>query len=131
MRKLWAKIRKEDGAVSLEFIGIIPFFFMFFLILWQVVASGYAVYTMKTAANEGAKTYSITQNINKTEDTVKAAINSTSVLNYEDMRVIPYATGEFELIVEVNHPLVFVPDEWKPSTAVDLEETTVSQVLVE
>ncbi|QHS24163.1 pilus assembly protein [Virgibacillus sp. MSP4-1] len=132
MKKWMKKIREEEGAISLEFLGILPFFFMFFLILWQVVASGYAVYTIHTAANEGAKTYSITRNIDKAEDTVKEVIGTSSVLNYERMNVeYINSDGRFELLVEGKHSLIFVPDQWKSDVAIDLEETTVSQVLVE
>ncbi|GAA0497284.1 hypothetical protein GCM10008986_25320 [Salinibacillus aidingensis] len=132
MKKWMKKLREEEGAISLEFLGILPFFFMFFLILWQVVASGYAVYTIHTAANEGAKTYSITRNIDKAEDTIKDVIGTSSVLNYERMNVeYINSDGRFELLVEGKHSLIFVPDQWKSATAIDLEETTVSQVLVE
>ncbi|SEU05316.1 hypothetical protein SAMN05421676_11640 [Salinibacillus kushneri] len=131
MKKWTLKLREENGAISLEFLGILPFFFMFFLILWQVIASGYAVYTIHTAANEGAKTFSITQDIDEAEDTVIDVMGSSSVINYNRMDVT-YLTsnGQFELEVEGKHPLIFVPDQWKSSTAIDLEETTVSQVLV-
>ena len=41
--KKFKGVRNERGSLSIEFLGILPFYFLFFLLLWQVVASGYAV----------------------------------------------------------------------------------------
>ncbi|WP_156289393.1 TadE/TadG family type IV pilus assembly protein [Oceanobacillus salinisoli] len=126
------KFKNEKGAISIEFLGILPFFFMFFLLLWQVVASGYAVHTVKMASNAGAKTYAATTDINEAKDTITDAIGSSSVIDYQGMNVtLLDSNGKFELNVQVSHSLIFVPDQWKPSTSITLDEKVVSQVLVE
>ncbi|MFC4388029.1 pilus assembly protein [Gracilibacillus marinus] len=125
------KLKNEKGALSIEFLGILPFFFLFFLLLWQVVASGYAIHTVKTATNAGAKTFAATTDIYEAEDTVKQAIGDTSVVDYENMQVVMLdSNGKFELNVKVRHSLIFVPTQWKPSTSITLDESIVSQVLV-
>lgn len=132
MKKWLDRFRNEKGALSFEFLGILPFFFLFFIILWQVVASGYAIYTIKTAANEGAKTFAMTQDVTETEDMVKTAIGNTTVVTYKGLQVVPLdGSGKFEIQVKVAHPLIFIPNNWKEETAIDLEETAVSQVLVQ
>ena len=59
--KKFKSIRNEKGSMSIEFLGILPFYFLFFLLLWQVVASGYAVLSLKSAANDGAQVYALTK----------------------------------------------------------------------
>ncbi|MEI5907460.1 pilus assembly protein [Bacillus spongiae] len=131
MRKFLKKIKNEKGALTFEFLGILPFFFMFFLLLWQVVASGYAIYTVKTAVNEGAKSYSATKDVLEAENTVKKAIGTSNVITYDEMSIIPDVNGKFELIVKVEHPLVFIPKQWKDETALTFDQSVVGQVLVE
>lgn len=125
-------LKNEKGALTIEFLGILPFFFMFFLLLWQVVASGYALHTVKTAASEGAKTYAATTDIYEAKDTITQAIGNSSVVDYQRMKVVPLnSSGKFELDLQVSHSLIFVPDQWKPSTSITFDESVVSQVLVE
>ncbi|GAA0465663.1 TadE family protein [Alkalibacillus silvisoli] len=131
MNKRLKLINNEKGSFSLEFLGILPLFFMLFLILWQVVASGYAIYTLKLAANEGAKNYAITRDLSESEQIMIDVIGDTTVLSYEDMSINNHYNGRFELSLEVNHFLVFVPTDWRPSTSIKLEEKTTGQVLLE
>lgn len=125
------KLENEKGALTIEFLGILPFFFMFFLLLWQVIATGYALHTVKLAASEGAKTYAATTNIYDAKDTITESLGNSSIIDYEDMQVVMLNTnGKFELKLSVSHSLIFIPDQWKPSTAIILDEKVVSQVLV-
>lgn len=126
------KLKNEKGAMSIEFLGILPFFFMFFLLLWQVIASGYAIHTVKMAASEGAKTYAATSDINASQNTVTQAIGNSSVVDFDGMQVVILnSSGKFELNLHVRHSLIFVPSQWKSSTSITLDESVVSQVLVE
>ncbi|MBW3110723.1 MULTISPECIES: pilus assembly protein [Bacillaceae] len=132
MRKYFKKVNNEKGALTFEFLGILPFFFMFFLLLWQVVASGYAIYTVKTAVNEGAKSYSATKDALEAENTVKKAIGASNVITYDGMSITtPDVNGKFEINVKVEHPLVFIPKQWKDETALSFDQSAVGQVLVE
>ena|SRR5690625_2969116 len=130
MRKIGKRLKNEKGSYSIEFLGILPFLFLIFIILWQAVASGYAVYTLKTAANEGARVYALSENEWEARQTVREIIDSTTVLTYQYADVVPGYNGEFEIIIDVQHPLIFIPDRWKPNTAVTLNETLTSRVLV-
>lgn len=130
MKNLSKCLKNEKGALSFEFLGILPFFFLFFLILWQVVASGYALYSVKTAANEGAKSFAATQNINEASSTVKRSIGSSQVTTDVNVRVNTMENGKFELVVSAQHPLVFIPKKWKEGTAISINDSAVGQVLV-
>ncbi len=130
MSKIVKRLKNEKGSYSIEFLGILPFLLFIFILLWQAVASGYAVYTLKTAANEGAKVYALTENIDEAESAVREGIDSTNVLTYQNMWVVPQGNGQFELYVSVQHPLIFVPDPWKPQTTFTLNESITSRVLV-
>ncbi|MGM8214854.1 TadE/TadG family type IV pilus assembly protein [Bacillaceae bacterium W0354] len=129
MRKIFKRVQNEDGALSIEFLGILPFFFLLFIILWQVVASGYAIYTLKTAANEGAKVYALTEDKVEAENTIIEIIGGTTVLVFKDSNVEALGAGKFKLKLEASHPLIFVPDKWKPSTSISLNESITSRVL--
>jgi hypothetical protein len=132
MKKLLNRVRNEDGALTFEFLGIVPLFFMFFLLLWQVVASGYAVYTLKMAVNEGAKTYSATKSYAEAETRVLEALGSSSVIQYSGMSITNLdGSGKFELEVKANHFLIFVPSQWKDDTALSFDDSAVSKVLVQ
>ena len=130
MSKIVKRLKNEKGSYSIEFLGILPFLLFIFILLWQAVASGYAVYTLKTAANEGAKVYALTESRSEAEQTVRDAIDSTTVLSYISMDLEQEYNGEFELTVNVQHPLIFVPDPWKPQTTFTLNESITSRVLV-
>ncbi|WP_163102950.1 pilus assembly protein [Peribacillus alkalitolerans] len=128
MRKAF---KNEEGSVSLEFLGILPFYFMFFLLLWQVVASGYAVLSAKTALNDAAKTFASTNDTVEAELIAKEAIGSSSVISYEGLRVTPGADGRFTMTLESEHFLIFVPPQWKDKTSVSLSMDAVGRVLVQ
>ncbi|MGV3464074.1 MAG: pilus assembly protein [Heyndrickxia sp.] len=126
-------LKNEDGALSLEFLGILPLFFLLFLLLWQVVASGYAVFAAKTAVNEAAKTYSLTGNINEAQDKAREMIGDGSLLKYKALNPVPSDSslpGEFTLKLEVEHYLVFLPDKWKTKNSLPLDETATGTELI-
>ena len=126
-RKKWLG---EKGAVSIEFLGILPFFFMFFLLLWQVVASGYAVFTAKTAVNNAAKTYAATKQMDKAINSAKDTIGSSDVVTYKNLVPKSLGNGKFKLILYTNHPLTFVPKQWREKSSLDLEQEAIGKVLV-
>lgn len=121
-------LRNEKGALSIEFLGILPFYFLFFLLLWQVVASGYAVMSLKSAANDGASVYALTESISEAESTVMQSIGSSSLLTGTSVSVSPQGSGSFTITVSAQHPLVFVPTEWKQQTAVSLNSKAAGKV---
>jgi len=121
-------LRNEKGALSIEFLGILPFYFLFFLLLWQVVASGYAVMSLKSAANDGASVYALTESASEAESAVMQSIDSSSLLTDTSISVNHQGNGAFIFTVSAQHPLVFVPAEWKQQTAVSLNSKAAGKV---
>ena len=124
------RVRNEKGALSIEFLGILPFYFMFFVLLWQVVASGYAIMSLKSAANDGASVYAMSEDIGEAENTVMQSIGGSALLTGASVSISPQGNGTFTLSVNAQHPLVFVPTEWKTKTAVSLNSKAAGKVFV-
>lgn len=124
-------ISNEKGAISFEFLGIIPFYFMFFLILWQVVSTGYAVMTAKSAVNEAAKVYAMSEDIEKARNTAEKIVGSHSILSIKDLQVNPHGLmgKDFDVKLTLEHQLALVPKKWRQAAAIDLEEETSSRVM--
>lgn len=128
--KLFRMSKNEKGAVSIEFLGILPFFFMFFLLLWQVVGTGYAVFTAKTAVNDAAKTYAATNDLTAAENAAKNAIGSSNVLTFNYLVPEFLGNGHFKLVLDTDHYLTFVPERWRPSLTLDIQQEAYGKVLL-
>ena len=63
-------IKDEKGSLSIEFLGILPLYFLLFLLLWQVVASGYAVISLKAAASDAAQVYAVSEDYYETKEVI-------------------------------------------------------------
>ncbi|PUB16778.1 hypothetical protein [Paenisporosarcina sp. OV554] len=123
-------LRNEKGALSIEFLGILPFYFLFFLLLWQVVASGYAVMSLKSAANDGASVYAMTEDAGEAQTTVMQSIGGSELLANANVSINAQGNGAFTLTVSAQHPLVFIPAEWKKETAISLNSKAAGKVFV-
>jgi hypothetical protein len=125
------KLNNERGAISIEFLGILPFFFLFFLLLWQVVGTGYAVFTAKTAVNDAAKVYATTNDEWKAIEAAKDSIGSSPVLEYKDLKIPEYssATGKFKLVLYTNHRIEFIPEKWRDFSTIEFEQEVYGKVL--
>ncbi|AIE58784.1 TadE/TadG family type IV pilus assembly protein [Bacillus methanolicus] len=124
------EINNEKGSVSIEFLGILPFYFMFFLLLWQVVASGYAVFTAKTAVNNAAKTYAATNQLSQAIDSAKETLGSSNVITYKDLVPTDLGNGKFKLVLYTEHSLTFIPKQWREKASLELEQEAIGKVLV-
>lgn len=116
--------------MSIEFIGILPFYFMFFLLLWQVVASGYAVLSLKSAANDGAQVYALTGSYNDAVDAVKESIGDSSLLTNPLVTITAGGNGLFDLKISAKHPLVFIPEKWKSTMSVSIDSKAAGKVML-
>ncbi|HHY71921.1 MAG TPA: pilus assembly protein [Bacillus bacterium] len=123
-------MQNEKGSVSIEFLGILPFYFMFFLLLWQVVATGYAVFTAKTAVNNAAKTYAETYNLYEAIDTAKETLGTSGVISYKDIQRYNLGSGKFKLVLYTDHSLTFIPKQWRNSATLELEQEAIGKVLI-
>lgn len=123
-------IRNEKGSMSIEFLGVLPFYFLFFLLLWQVVASGYAVLSLKSAANDGAQVYALTGNYTDAVETVKESIGSSNLISNVTVSVPPAGNGLFELSISAKHALVFIPEKWKSTMSVPISSKVTGKVML-
>ncbi len=131
MNRLKSRWQNEQGALSFEFLGILPFYFMFFLLLWQVVASGYAVFSVKSAVNDAAKTYAATNSWSEAEQTARESLGNSSVVQYVSLSGSSAAAdGKFTMNLKAKHSLVFLPSEWKKQTALSLSDSATGRVLL-
>ncbi|MBM4763253.1 pilus assembly protein [Bacillus sp. B15-48] len=128
--KVKRMIKNEKGAISIEFLGILPFFFMFFLLLWQVVGTGYAVFTAKTAVNDAAKAYGASDNINEAINAAKDTLGSSNVIEYKNLVPQSLGNGHFKLVLYTDHYLTFVPEKWRQNLPLKLEQEAYGKVLI-
>lgn len=105
--KTWLK--NEKGSLSIEFLGLVPFLFLFFLLLWQVVISGHTIYLAQTAVNEAAKVYSVTEDRTQAENVIREFTNSSDAIRYTNFAITSDANNYFEVSITAQHRLVFVP----------------------
>lgn len=126
------KLKNERGSLSIEFLGILPFYFLFFLLLWQVVASGYAVIHLKSVASDAAKVYAVSENYYETEDLIDKAIGNSELLKNHtfEIRKDIYNPALFVITLEANHSLVFLPGEFKQKVPIKLDSKATGKVLV-
>lgn len=124
-------IRNERGSMSIEFLGILPFYFLFFLLLWQVVASGYAVISLKSAANDGAQVYALTKDPTKASEAVEKSIGNSSLITNPHVTVTSGGDGLFDLKISAKHPLVFIPEKWKSTMSVSIDSKVAGKVMLE
>ena len=129
--KKFKSIRNEKGSMSIEFLGILPFYFLFFLLLWQVVASGYAVLSLKSAANDGAQVYALTKSYSEAEEAVQKSIGNSSLLTNATVSVSSAGNGLFDLKISARHPLVFIPEKWKSTMSVDIGSKATGKVMLQ
>jgi uncharacterized protein (UPF0333 family) len=123
--------QNEKGAISIEFLGILPFFFLFFLLLWQVVGTGYAVFTAKTAVNDAAKTYAATKDLTKAQEAAKNVLGNSDVVKFKSMtEPASTANGSFKLVLYTDHYITFIPEKWRSKASLELEQEAFGKVLI-
>lgn len=130
MRKKLERLKEEKGAVSIEFLGTLPYYFLFFLLLWQVVASGYAVVTARSAANEAAKIYSMTGSRSEAEQTARAIIGNSSGLQFQGLSVVSLdGDGDFRIRLDTAHSLVLIPKLWRSDASIAFDQTAAGRLI--
>ncbi|WP_257985967.1 pilus assembly protein [Bacillus sp. M6-12] len=115
--------------MSIEFLGILPFYFMFFLLLWQVVASGYAVFTAKTAVNNAAKTFAATNELTEAIDSAQETLGNSEVISYKNLVTTDLGNGKFKIVLYTDHSLTFIPDQWRKKASLELEQEAIGKVM--
>ena len=126
------KLKNERGSLSIEFLGILPFYFLFFLLLWQVVASGYAVIHLKSVASDAAKVYAVSENYDETKDIIDKAIGNSDMLKNHtfEIRKDVYDPELFVITIQADHSLVFLPSNFKEKVPIKLDSKAIGKVLI-
>lgn len=125
MNKKWFK--NEDGSLSIEFMGIFPFFLILFLIFFQILGSGYSLLLAQKAVHESAKVYSLTKDEEEAKATLGTVIGSSSILGYESFKITDNEDGYFTVEFTGKHGIVFGPSSWRQ--IIDLTHGTYSRVI--
>lgn len=125
-------VKNERGSLSIEFLGILPLYFLLFLLLWQVVASGYAVISLKAAASDAAQVYAVSEDYNEAKEVIDRSLGGSSILQNHQLSVlaVPGNSELFEIKITANHPLVFLPDQMANSALISIDSTATGKVLV-
>ncbi|MFC7685690.1 pilus assembly protein [Ureibacillus sp. GCM10028918] len=103
---------------------------MLFLLLWQVVASGYAVISLKAAASDGAQVYAVSGDEMEAKAVIYEAIGSSSILQVYEPDIDPIGNGLFVVNVSAKHPLVFLPDSIANLASITIDSKATGKVLV-
>lgn len=136
MEAIWLKgrklIKEERGSLSIEFLGILPLYFLLFLLLWQVVASGYAVMSLKATASDAAQVYAVSEDYDETKEVIDQALAGSSILqNYQfDIQNVHGSAELFEIKITARHPLVFLPDSIADKALITIDSEATGKVLV-
>ena len=116
--------------MTLEFLMVFPYYLFFFLILWQVVASGLTFMKAQSAVNEAAKVYSITSNLTEAKNKASEILGSNDMMAYKNFEVEPPgATEDFKAIIEFEHGFVFIPKQWRQNTAITIPLSVHGKVI--
>ncbi|QCR31546.1 pilus assembly protein [Lysinibacillus sp. SGAir0095] len=130
--KIRKRLKDERGSLSIEFLGILPLYFLLFLLLWQVVASGYAVISLKAVASDAAQVYAVSEDYYETKEVIDQSIAGSSLLQSHSF-VIQNVSGSgdlFEIKITARHPLVFLPDSMASLASITIDSEATGKVLV-
>ncbi|WP_280771162.1 TadE/TadG family type IV pilus assembly protein [Salipaludibacillus daqingensis] len=123
-------LQKQNGSMTIEFIGVLPYFFLIFVLLWQVVASGIAVVTTQNALNEASKTYSLTENYTEAQAVASDIIGNSDIVSMHSFNIDPgINSNEYDLEIEIVHGLIFIPEIWRENTSINFSHSTSGRLL--
>ncbi|MBU5214815.1 pilus assembly protein [Heyndrickxia oleronia] len=108
MRLMKKILKKEDGSATIEFLGMIPFVLILVAIIWQFGVTIHAVVVAKSAANEAAKVYSLTQDTNEASDAAKKIVDMNgNNISFQDTSIPPGKKFKATVNVKINY--IFLP----------------------
>jgi hypothetical protein len=112
-------LNNEKGSATVEFIGILPFVFLILLILWQFLTGVYAVIIAQSAANEAAKVYAVTRNLDEAMSAAQHIVSSAGGgISYDSGDSHISDNGSyFTARIGVDLDLFFIPDMIKQNMA--------------
>ncbi|WP_034262646.1 TadE/TadG family type IV pilus assembly protein, partial [Bacillus sp. J33] len=122
-------LKDQKGSISLEFIGVLPFFFMFMLLIFQGFALGYGVVTAQSAVNEAAKVYAAGDTFEEAKAAAMKVVGNSSSVSFSNLSKSEDSEGNFEATITVKVDLLFVPDQWKSINSLNVTQKASSRVM--
>jgi len=125
-------LKEERGSLSIEFLGILPLYFLLFLLLWQVVASGYAVLSIKATASDAAQVYAVSEDYYETKKVIDESLSGSSIVQNHQfvIRNVGGSSDLFEIKITASHPLVFLPNSFAQKALITIDSKATGKVLV-
>ncbi|KAB8138995.1 hypothetical protein F9U64_02520 [Gracilibacillus oryzae] len=105
-------LKDDKGSINIEFMGLLPFIIIIFVVFVQVLISGYSILLAQKAVHESAKVYSITGNESEARD-VLDEFTSTSLLGYSDFDVKNEGDNYFTVNFTGKHGIFIGPSSWR------------------
>ncbi|WP_433746750.1 TadE/TadG family type IV pilus assembly protein [Falsibacillus pallidus] len=128
--RLLRKVKNERGSMTLEFIGVLPFFFLFMLLIFQGFALGYGIITAQSAVNEAAKVYAAGDTYEDAKTAAEKIIGGGKTVTMSSLSIPPEdADGKFEATLQVKVDLIFIPNQWKRINSLTVTQTADSRVM--
>lgn len=122
--------KNNKGSISLEFIGVLPFFFLFMLLVFQGFVLGYALITAQSAVNEAAKVYSEGDTLSESREAAQKIVGNSSYLTLNSLSIPSQdSDGDFEVSANVSIDLMFIPDKWKSVSSITFNQSASSRVM--
>lgn len=123
-------LKNNKGSISLEFIGVLPFFFLFMLLVFQGFVLGYALITAQSAVNEAAKVYSEGDTLSESREAAQKIVGDSSYLTLNSLSIPSQdSDGDFEVSANVSIDLMFIPDKWKSVSSITFNQSASSRVM--
>lgn len=104
-------VKNERGVATIEFLAMLPLVFFIMMVFFQFLVAGYAIIIAQSAANEAAKTYSVTSSIDEAKKAAEKVVE-TAGDNLEFKKVETDGGNNFEMTVFVDMNLIFVPEKY-------------------
>lgn len=123
-------LKNDKGSISLEFIGVLPFFFLFMLLIFQGFVLGYALITSQSAVNEAAKVYAEGDTLTESKQAAQKIVGNSSYLTLNSLTIPSQESdGDFEVRANVSIDLMFIPDKWKSISSITFNQSASSRVI--
>ncbi|VEF49208.1 Uncharacterised protein [Bacillus freudenreichii] len=122
------KLKDEQGSVTIEFLGIMPFMLLVAVIMWQLVVTVHGAVLIQSAANEAGKIYSITKDKSEASAAAQNIISTGS--GYLTFQSAPI-TGDKNYTAKVNAQIrfVFLPKKYFGSPSYSFSSTAKGRVI--
>ena len=102
--------RRRKGASTIEFVIILPLFFVLCMVVWQFVITGMAVMDTQAALRDAVKVAATTGNVEKAEKLGKESFGDSTQYVLDDFEV-EIKDGEAFAKAKTQVPILFMTTE--------------------